>query len=75
MFNLDELSIDITLHETYASSCERFGDKLAAHIHREIASWLWTARALRIRGDEVRAECALEHADALNARLAQGVSA
>lgn len=75
MFNLDCASVDIQLHETYAESAERFGDKLAAHIHREIASWLWTARALQIRGDEVRAEYALEHADALNAQLKEGVCA
>lgn len=75
MFNMDSISLDITLQETHADSCERFGDKLAAHLHREIASWLWTARAMVIRGDEVRAECALEHADALNAQLKEGVPA
>ena len=75
MFNLDEVSIDITLHETHADSCERFGDITAAHLHREVASWLWTARALQIRGDEVRAECALEHADKINAMISQGVVA
>jgi hypothetical protein len=75
MFNLDCISIDITLQETHASSCERFGDNATAHVHREIASWLWTARAMHIQGDEVRAECALEHADALNAMISQGVGA
>jgi hypothetical protein len=75
MFNMDSISIDITLQETHADSCERFGDKAAAHVHREIASWLWTARALHIRNDEVRAKCALEHADALNAMIEQGVGA
>ena len=75
MFNLDSVSIDIQLQETHAESAERFGDKLAAHLHREIAGWLWTARALQIRGDELRAEYALEHADALNAQLKEGVCA
>ena len=75
MFNMDSISLDITLQETHADSCERVGDKLAAHIHREIASWLWTARALHIRGDELRAEYALEHADALASQLKEGVPA
>ena len=75
MFNMDSISLDITLQETHADSCERFGDKLAAHVHREVASWLWTARALHIRGDELRAEYALEHADALAAQLKEGVPA